>query len=298
MNEIQISKKQAEQMKDRLDLRPALVFIAHHQSLYDTRVSIIRSQKPRLSSKLKGIAYQNLDQMKHDPQIDQDDMMRFMARLPEAFQELSQLRSVDYVHNQIVPVPMFKIDGCWNGTDVEFVPVRSFPRKTDHPSRILIGHSNGITIFPSALPASVYGDTRCRWLYQLHVFLHEFFHSIELLRRSIELRKQIVLEGAGGGRFTFQSWWEKWETAFTATAKPPCPTRYAATYIGSLDQKTRETDPDRFARALAEQACESFVGYILGIVPNDEDEPFFERHSPELWKLMDMLAKARVIKSS
>jgi len=70
---------------------------------------------------------------------------------------------------------------------------------------------------------------------------------------------------------------------------------YAATYSSLLNQETRDNNPDKFNWALAEQICESFVGYKLGIISNDDGHVDFMKEHPEEYVLMDKLCKADVL---
>ena len=288
-----------ERRKDNFDLRPALEFVSRHIGQYQASLLNLTSGQPSVPPNFSKIECAdpamclNCDRLDSQPQITPTDIRKILPHIPVIFHTLSQLEKIDYVDNRIVPVPVFDTDGSWR--DVEFVSVDSFPRPSDHPSRILIGRSDGHIIYPSALPMIVWGDNQCRWFYQLHVFLHEFFHTIEYLRRSKKLREKIVLESEQGKRFTFQAWWSQWEDEFCPTTKPPFATRYAATYANSLNWDAFEKQPDVFTRALAEQICESFASYILGIAPNDQDNPDFKSHSPAAWRLMHELAQARVL---
>jgi hypothetical protein len=203
------------------------------------------------------------------------------------------LTTVDYTWANKVPVPRFNSEGRMVGQDM--VPATIFPRQEDHLGRILIGYSTGNSIYPSALPRSIHRSESCRWFYQLHVFLHEYWHTIEYLRRDVDSRSKIVLETKEGKTTTFQEWWETWEYVYTFRRRTQFVTRYAATHADDLLKQVLEDDYERFTKALAEQICESFVGYILGIVPNDEDVPSFKQHSPEEWVLMDNLANSRVL---
>lgn len=288
-----------ERKKNTLDLRPALEFVNRHLDRYEANFLRFISGQPSTSPNLKEIAYQNpmmylnSDKLDNQPQVTPADIQKILPHIPMTFQRLSQLEKVDYGYNGIVPVPVFEQDGSWH--NVEFVPANEFPRVEDHPSRILIGRSDGRFIYPSALPASISSNDRCRWFYQLHVFLHEFFHTIEYLRRSKEQRGKIILESKHGKRFTFQQWWSQWEDEFAPTMKLPFATRYAATYTDDLNWDRLEKEPVVFTRALAEQICESFVGYILEIAPNDQDNPDFKDHSPGAWCLINDLAESQVM---
>lgn len=192
------------------------------------------------------------------------------------------------------------------------VPVEEFPREQDHPSRILVGASSGDVIYPTPIPASVSENERAVFLYQVHVFLHEFFHTIDYPRRDPSVRGKVVLE-VDGDQFTFQDWWEAFEQLLLSGAEPNPVSSYANVYSDSLNQETKSNDPRKFAQAVAEQICETFVAYQLGIISNDEGWTDFKAESfgnqkqygkqilktaPAAnlkWVLMDKLCRARVI---
>jgi hypothetical protein len=298
-----MNTNKTEERKNQLDLRPALEFVDRHVECYENAtMQMFRSEASNLSVEFcRRLKYQNTKEFDgRYPQMSPRDIPLILSSLPSVFLKLSLLAKVDYVHNLLVPVPVFEVDGTWKNADL--VPVETFPRQGDHPSRILIGSSTGVTIFPTALPASVLDSVRVRWFYQMHVFLHEFFHTIEYLRmmserqdgvRSLYLT-QVVLS-TGTSKFTLQDWWNLWANLFINGEKQRFVTRYAASYADSLNAETLEKHPAQFNRALAEQVCESFAGYILGTAPNDEDESDFREHSPMAWGLMDNLARARMV---
>ena len=280
--------EKAEKKRNKLNLQPALKFVGRHLDRYNRSYGQLIAREPCGS---KQVDFSSVGLVTR-PQVLPGEIEIILDRMPVSLLKLSLLRSVDYRFSSTVPVPVFNQDGDFSG-DADMVPVQQFPRVGDHPSRILIGYSSGEVIYPSALPPSIHGGELTRWFYQLHVFLHEFFHTIEYLRRDHGVRQNIVL--VGEKMFTLEEWWLEWENLFGGmTQKPRCPTRYAAVYRDSLTPKVREKHPEEFTKALAEQICESFVGYILGIVPNDEDNESFRDHSPQLWSLMDKLATASV----
>ena len=71
--------------------------------------------------------------------------------------------------------------------------------------------------------------------------------------------------------------------------------KYAATYTDQLNQATKTADPDKFINAVAEQMGEAFVGYMLGILPNDNGYVDFRKGHLEEYKLMDKICKAKVL---
>ena len=285
--------KTAEEKKNSLDLRPTFEFVERHRFQYELVLNLLYFTTPHLVKNVPLVSCEKVDSLEGaGPQITPKEVPRILSRLPCVFLNLSLLEKVDYGLANMVPVPVFKEDGSWE--NVGMVPASEFPRMDDNPTRILIGKSDGKVIYPTALPASVHAGTRERWLYQLHVFLHKFFYTIELLRRDPEIRKRILFFRGDTNLFTFQDWWERWENLFLGTTKLRFPSRYAGNYGEFLTAEVRDADRQAFDRALAEQVCESFVGCILGIVPNDEDIPSFREHSPEAWGLFHELAGARI----
>ena len=136
-------------------------------------------------------------------------------------------------------------------------------------------------------------------MYQQHVLLHEFFHTVEIARRSNEQRANILLE-TDGTQFTLQQWWTEFEQfvldqrGLDQGEKPV--SRYAAGYEHQLNATVRDSDNAVFTHALAEQVCESFVAYQQNIIPNDEGITDFKTHWPETWRQMDKLCRAKLIR--
>lgn len=156
-------------------------------------------------------------------------------------------------------------------------------------------------------------DKKAVYLYQIHVLLHEFFHTVDYPRRDPEERSKILLQ-VDGKQFTFQDWWLAFEELILSGIEPQCVSSYANTYFEDLNQKTKKSDYNKFTHALAEQICETFVAYQLWIISNDEGWTNFkienfgnivqlekqlkdESKSANLkWILMDKLCRAMVIK--
>jgi hypothetical protein len=176
----------------------------------------------------------------------------------------------------------------------------------------LVGVSTGEKIYPTPIPISVSEDKRAVYLYQIHVFLHEFFHTIELLRRKPEEKSKILLE-VDGQNFTFNDWWLAFEELILSGIEPQCVSSYANTYFDDLNQESKSADYDKFTIALAEQICETFVAYQFGIISNNEGWKNFksesfgniqqlkkfvkkESESANLkWVLMDKLCRSNII---
>ncbi len=294
MTNIDSTSAQIEKRKDRLNLRPALEFVRRHIKRYENALSSLVSRPAMRLPHVLEVKFEEEDMLSEaGPQLNKEQILQAIGALPEPILELSMLECIDYNHAQTIPVPVYDLEGYWRGA-VEKVELSAFPRPADHPSRILIGYSTGKIIYPTPLPESVYEGTHERWFYQLHVFLHEFFYTIEFLRRGADARRSIVLT-RGAASYTLQEWWLKWEIIRMMTAKRPhFPTRYAATYANDLTPTIRKVSPVLFETALAELICESFVGYMLGVAPNDDDHPEFKSHSPAEWALIHELCTSTV----
>jgi hypothetical protein len=308
-----------EANKDKLDLKPNIDFISVNKNKFEEGVDVIYQRKPDEESTIwsEQIIFNGRDDIVF-PQISPEECKYILSRMPKSLIKLSKLQTVDY-HTfgnvRVIPVPGFNEQGNFDPSKVQLVPVNKFPREGDHPSRILVGVSNGIQIYPTPIPKSVSEDERAVYLYQIHVLLHEFFHTIDYPRRNSEERNKILLE-IDGLQFTFQDWWMAFEELILSGNEPQCVSSYANTYFDDLNQKTREVDYEKFTYALAEQICETFVAYQLGIISNDEGWTDFKKESfgnvSQLtkqvkeesesanlkWELMDKLCRASIVKQA
>jgi len=211
-----------------------------------------------------------------------------------------------------VPVPGYDDDGNLDTSKVELVPVDEFPRPIDHPTRILVGVSNGTQIFPTPIPPTISKNPEAIKMYQIHVFLHEFFHTLDYKRRSPEERSKIQLE-VDGQKFTFQEWWSAFEELILSGVEPGAISSYAETYSHQLNQGFAGENEKKYTNAIAEQICETFVAYTLGIISNNQGwnnfqnesfgnvtqlEKYLKGDAPAAnlkWVLMDKLCRAEVI---
>lgn len=306
-----------EKNKSKLDLRPSINFVSGNRDIFEKGLNEILQREPTNEPVAwsKKISFHGTEDVVC-PQVSPDECVEVLARMPEVLIELSKLTLIDYHpfgHVRVIPVPGFDEHGNFDSKKVQFVPVSEFPREGDHSSRILVGVSTGDKIYPTPIPKSVSEDERAVYLYQVHVLLHEFFHTIDYPRRSPEERSEILLE-VDDQQFTLQDWWLAFEELIVSGREPQCVSSYANTYFDDLDQKTREMDYSKFTRALAEQICESFVAHQLGIISNDEGWTNFKSESfgnaSQLakhikgesesanfkWLLMDKLCRAGVVK--
>lgn len=309
--------EKVEANKDKLDLKPNIDFVSLNKYKFEKGLDAIYQREPDDDSKVwsEGIAFSGTDDIV-SPQVSLNECKQLLARMPKSLIEMSKLQTVDY-HTfgnvRVIPVPGFDEQGNLDSKKVQLVPVDEFPREGDHPSRILVGVSTGDKIYPTPIPKSVSEDEKAVFLYQVHVLLHEFFHTIDYPRRSPEERSKILLE-VDGQQFTFQDWWMAFEELILSGNEPQCVSSYANTYFNDLNQETREADYNKFTHALAEQICETFVAYQLGIISNDEGWTDFKKESfgnvSQLtkqvkeesesenlkWILMDKLCRTSVIK--
>jgi len=305
-----LSNEEIEKRKDKLNLKPAVDFVKFHEDTYETALENLLglTPSPEAQKWAEGIVFEGERDMAttHVPPY----MARqILMRAPKPIILLSGLEKVSYYCK--VPVPLFDDTGSFTGK-ADWVPLNDFPRKNDHPTRVLVGISDGKTIYPTPIPESVSTDTRAIFLYHIHVLLHEFFHTAELQRRDPESRSKVIMK-IGGKRTSFQKWWEAFEKLAISGEEPRSVSDYAATYDDLLNRETYEGNHDAFTYALAEQVCESFVAYMLGIAPNKENWTTFQEESfgnykrlnsysqrkcksaNGKWGLMDLLCNAELI---
>jgi len=302
-----------EAKKNTLDLRPNIQFVLDHIGIYEKGIKALLARIPSKEAidwaeKIEICDIENMVM----PQVSPKDIHDIVARMPESLRKLSTLEYVLY--NPNIPVPGFDELGNLDPKKIEVIPESDFPRPSDHPSRILVGQSNGEGIFPSPIPASVCEDERARWIYQVHVFLHEFFHTIDYKRRGEGVKDTVLLQ-TDGVEFSLGDWWKEFEDVLLLGEEPKSISMYASIYANDLTREVQGADPAKFTRAVAEQICETFVAYQLGIISNHEgwtdfqNESFGNRKQKELfetgkaksanrkWELMDTLCRASVIQN-
>lgn len=312
----QPSLEAIEKNKDKLNLRPNIEFVSQNIDIFESGLKKIMKIVPtpeaiKWAENIKILAVEEIVL----PQLNSEEIRRLLARIPQAIRELSKLKEVTYLlfgNAKVIPVPGYDEFGNFDSSKVELVPINEFPRAGDHPSRILVGVSNGTIIFCTAIPPSISTDERAVWLYQNHVFLHELFHTVDYPRRSRRSRDKILLE-TDDETFTLQDWWAEFEKLILSGTEPKCVSSYAATYVDRLTRKNFRRKYKKFTSDLAEQICESFVAYMLGIISNDDGWTEFQKESfgnkkhqglfsqgkipsaNKKWLLVDKLCRAKVL---
>ena len=282
------SAEAIEARKDRLDLKPSLAFVAAHLPIYQEAYARLLQGQMLFKPASSMIAVGKLPCFRDSsngvaPYLTPVEVATVLSCLPASLCTLSRLHTVSYEFANKVAVPDFGEDGAFRGCK-EMVPLAEFPRAGDHPSRLLMGCAglNGEAIYLTGLPECVSCNRKAGWFYQLHVFLHEFFHTCELSRRKQGERDKVVLCGEHYD-FTLQTWWNRWERLFFQKVEPRFVSRYAGTFAEDINEKitpeTWEAREEKLEVALAEQMCESFVAYILGVAPNDEGWTDFKTES-------------------
>jgi hypothetical protein len=325
-----------ERNKNKLDLKPNIDFISKNRDKFKQGHKAILERKPSESAekwaeKIQFIGAEDFVM----PQLSPQEIKEILSRMPDVLIALSKLKTISYHFadsgRHLLPIPIFNPEGNFKG-QVCAVDPADFPRKSDkeykvykwekkdrgwtfsgnneiamendHPSRILVGCRIGETIYPTPIPKTVSEDERAVYLYQVHVLLHEFFHTIE--------KSEILLE-TDGEQFTLEDWLQDWENLILSGKEPKCVSSYAETYSDDLTRETKTKDYEIFFHALNEQICESFVAYQLGIISNDEGWTDFKKESfgnesqkdkceksespcaNLKWQLMDKLCRAKVI---
>lgn len=204
--------EQIERNKDKTNLRLALAFVEQHLPHYQANVHRFLSgevfPESREFAEGRTFDFEKADQ--NVPlQITPDDTRNLIAHINPALVRHSALKTVNYRYHHLVALPDFAEDGNLSERKCRgAVPVGEFVAEPEnyHPQRMLIGTTSldGTTISPTAIPSTVSNNAEAVRLYQLHVMLHEFFHTIESPRRSDEKSAAIVLDATSGR--TFADW--------------------------------------------------------------------------------------------
>jgi hypothetical protein len=198
LNKILLKEEEIEANKDKLDLKPNIDFVSRNIEKYEAGLEKILGRIPCQDTETwsQQISFNGTEDIVC-PQVLPEKCRKILAHMPKSLIELSKLQTVDY-HTfgnvRVIPVPGFDDQGNFDSSKVQLVPVSEFPREGDHPSRILVGVSIGNKIFPTPIPKTVSEDKRATYLYQVHVLLHEFFHTIDYPRRNPEERAKIILK--------------------------------------------------------------------------------------------------------
>jgi hypothetical protein len=304
-------EEQIEANKDKLDLKPNVDFVSKNVALYELGIKKIlqASLAKEREERIDDIEFINLDKISY-PQVSPEECQAILLWMPKVLLDLSRLKTVNYYYWSHVPVPEYDENGDFVACKW-VVHVDEFPWN-EHPTRVLVGNSDGFNINPSAIPKTVSEDEVACYLYQVHVFLHEFFHTIEY-NRTVDEKSQIILE-TDWVQFSFQDWWQEFEDLILSWNEPKCVSSYANTYFNKINIELKDKDNWAFTYALAENICETFVAYHLNIISNDDwwtdfkSESFWNvgqlskfikweaESANQKWILMDKLCRASLVK--
>lgn len=289
--------EEVENEKDKMDLRPALQFMEQHLGLFEAGRDQLLGKIPSDYAAEWGRNLKFVDEEKiAGPQIRPYWAREVLVRMPGALIALSKLKEVTYEYGSDVIEPIFNPDGTVKTGNT--VPLSEWGKNGEHPTRVLIGLTplDGGKIYQSALPDTVYKNKKAAELYQTHVLIHEFFHTVEQPLMAPGERLKVMLATADT-QFTLQDWWNKFEEIFFQAGEGFV-SRYASGRGKDLNATTKRINPEEFDRALAEQVCESFVAYQLGIVANDVGWTNFRKAMPLTWKHMDLLCNTGLLENN
>ncbi|EKD47876.1 MAG: hypothetical protein ACD_65C00237G0001 [uncultured bacterium] len=279
---------QAETRKDRYDLRPALEFVAGNLPQYKAGLTgiLARPVDPASAEKIGKVEcfdYENLSDSQKARQVFPEMVRSILERMPAVLVALSKLQVVVY-RNQVL-VPRFDENGDMQGVP-RWISEDTFLQEVEagqlHPSRVIVGVSDGAEIIlPTSIPKTVSEDDTAVFMYQVHVLLHEFFHSVEMNFRNNPAEMFATRLESGGFTFTFKDWLDDFGRLVLAEGFEPI-SRYSATCKDMLTPEIKGRDPVAFRRALMEEICETFVASQLGLVPYaGSDNP--NRHMRISW---------------
>ena len=276
----QISERDAriEAKKDSLSLKRELEFIESFKDVYRARMKefFCRAQLEESVAFSEGIIFIGFDQEK--AQISIDHIRQILSRVPAALVARSNLAEVDFRLQDSVPVPAFDEEGNFDGSGVQMMKIDDFLKSDHNPYRILIGltqhyvedSADGSKIMRSriketGIPPTISNDQEAVLYYQTHVFMHEFFHTVEGAHFNDE-RAQLWVLDPNTGR-TFIDW--KSDYAQACLEEPAPGSYYAGSYTDELFN-THDGTPNISDVPMREWMSEDFVGVLLGIVPNKD----------------------------
>jgi hypothetical protein len=169
-----------EANKDNLDMAPAIDFVEKNLDIYQAWLDAMLEKEPSPQA----LAFAKWIQIIWEediiePQIGITEARELLARLPETLLKISQMTTIDFHYSKdaqwngypIIPIPKFNERWDFEGEVTQLNP-SNFPRKIwnnyicynkgiptteiatedDHLTRILVGVSNGFSIFPTPLP--------------------------------------------------------------------------------------------------------------------------------------------------
>ena len=302
--------EQIRKEKDKLDLRPAVEFVESNIDLFQKGVEVIRRREPSLYAREWGHRLQfprhemitkSEPEVVTGPHVDAGEVRELLMRMPEVLLALSKLEKFSYEYADEVMVP--RVDektGALAGLVSPWPKLKYFKPGEEDKSRVAVGYTvyTAETIYTTALPETVYKDEAAARLYQTHVALHEFFHTVEfpIFRDEANKQKDVTLE-TDGKKFTFREWWGEFEDLMLSRGEKPV-SRYAATYGRTLNRAAKRSKSKKldFLTAVEEQVAEAFVAYQLNTISNDEKWIDFKKARPEMWRLMDRLCRAKLIR--
>ncbi len=281
--------EEIEKNKDFSDLKPALDFVSRYQDIYDMNLGRLFERKPDsdVEKWVEGIAFTNVCD-DESQQLPPELAKKVLSRLPKGLAKISGLKEINYQYQKLVPIPNYGPDGFLARPPcLETVPLDQFPAEKYHPTRVLIGNSYKGTISPSPVPATVSKDPRAIRNYQVHVFLHEFMHTIEERFRSNQRGPGLLMAFPDGTVTSFG----RWRSAFLGSmldVEPQFTSDYASSYSDRITKGMDQSDI-----ALAEQICETFAAYMLDIAPSAASKDEYESFSFHDFQSRNPLAAIR-----
>ncbi len=276
------AREALEEKKDRTNLKRELDFVGNHREAYRAHAEKFfeKPEYPESRAFCEGLTFPNYDAEK--AQISPDEIKSIIARIPPHIVARSSLKEIDYSWQDSLPVPAFDAEGNLDFSKIEILTKEEFAASKHHKERALIGYTSSSTdtneagkteystlIRPTHIPEGVSNDPELVQYYQMHVMMHEFFHTVEMPLRSQEAAKEWVINKMTGR--TFADWVQDYTKA-VADEKIPS-SHYASVYADDIFQGGKEPVP--YSYPVVEWMCEDWVGTVFGVVPNSAGDTDF-----------------------
>lgn len=275
--------EEVEAQKELLNLKPALDFVRDHRNVFRSHVEKFFAQPeyPESRAFVEGIPMDDYDGTL--AQISIEDIKNIIAHVPLHLVKKSALVNVAFSLQDKLPVPAFDASGKLDRPKISIMTAKDFVTSHHHPSRVLIGITSSdsyvddagetvhfSTIRPSNIPETVSKNPESVYFYQLYVFLHEFFHTIETSRSTPETASSWMINKAT--RRTFADWKVDYAKACEEERTPS--SFYANVYTEEIFGAPDGT-VDPYSFPMREWMCEDFAGAMLGILPNAQGKTDF-----------------------
>lgn len=287
---INSGKLDVEARKNLFDLRPNLSFVRNNLSLYEDAVNRLLSRYSDYSSNwVSELSFVNEDKAT-DYHRCFGSARNVLSGIPDSLLRISICRKIDcvfYDNAQLVLIPTFDEKGVFTGRP-DFIELNQFSNDL-YFGRVLVGVSHEGVIYTTPLPIGLCegGDFSISLsviqLYQVHVLLHEFFHTVDVEIPKYRFRYE-------GEEWSGSEIFSEFDSLFRKSEYRPI-----SYYAKAQSIHLQSTDHKLYQDCFREQIAEIFVGYMLNIISNPYGVVNIKSNFFEEWRLMNILCSSELV---